>query len=216
MLYLATASTQPVRRAMLAGDLGLMAQPASHGPAAAPGVPWAADNGWFSAKWDEGRWMAWLQSQRPYLASCLFAVVPDVVADASATRERFHRWAQPLADLSYRLASRLPDGPRDLPRPHCALRRAGGLAPQAEIRAGPGEQQTHGRTDVGDPAREEERRAGARHVGRAHTRDAEEVAGVIERHHDHDGAADDVNRFEAFQYATSSRAARSIWASLGR
>lgn len=115
MLYLATASTQPVRRAMLAGDLGLMAQPASNGPSAAPGVPWAADNGCFSAKWDEVRWMAWLRSQVSHLASCLFAVVPDVVADAPATRHRFERWAAPVSDLGYRLAYVLQDGADELP-----------------------------------------------------------------------------------------------------
>jgi len=92
-----------------------MAQPASNGPAAAPGVPWAADNGCFSAKWDAGRWMAWLKAQVGYLGSCLFAVVPDVVADASATRERFDRWAPPVAALGYRLAYVLQDGADELP-----------------------------------------------------------------------------------------------------
>ena len=50
---------------------------------------------------------------------------------------------------------------------------------------------------VGDPAREEQRRAGARRVGRADPGDAEEVARVVERHDDHDRAADQVDRFEA-------------------
>lgn len=115
MLYLATASTPMIRDAMRSGALGLMAQPGSNGPSSAPGVPWAADNGCFAAKWNQGRWAAWLAAQADHLRSCLFAVVPDVVADAPATRARFEVWAPMVAALGYRLAYVLQDGADDLP-----------------------------------------------------------------------------------------------------
>ena len=41
--------------------------------------------------------------------------------------------------------------------------------------------------------------AGAGDVGGADARHAEEIARVIERHHDHDRAAHDVDRFDALQ-----------------
>lgn len=114
MLYLATASTAPIRSAMMAGRIGLMAQPRSNGPAAAPGVPWAADNGCFTTSaWDSSRWATWLDAQRPYLDSCLFAVVPDCVADAAKTRRLFDWCAPVAADKGYPLAYVLQDGAGD-------------------------------------------------------------------------------------------------------
>jgi hypothetical protein len=94
--------------------------------------------------------------------------------------------------------------------------RADRLLPQRQIRAGAGEQEKDRRAEMGDPAREEQRGARARDVGGTDPRHAEEIARVIERHHDHDRAADEVDRFEALQYPLSRRAARSICASLGR
>jgi hypothetical protein len=49
----------------------------------------AYDNGCFAGSWQADRWEGWLRKQRPGL----FAVVPDVVGDARATRERFDRYA---------------------------------------------------------------------------------------------------------------------------
>ena len=67
---------------------------------------------------------------------------------------------------------------------------------QREPRAGAGEQEEDGSADVGDPAREEESDGGGGKVGRRAGL-AEEVSRVIERHDDHDDAANDVDRFEA-------------------
>lgn len=72
-------------------DLGLMIQPGMGNSNAPLGfVPFAADNGCFSqgARFDAGKWLAWLGTLRPYRENCLFAVAPDVVGDAVATLER--------------------------------------------------------------------------------------------------------------------------------
>lgn len=70
---------------------------------------WAADNGCFSAKWDPDRWLAFLTGWAD-LPGCLFAVVPDVVADAAATRARWDEWAPIVRSLGYRTAYVLQDG----------------------------------------------------------------------------------------------------------
>lgn len=84
-----------------------MCQPASNPPKA--GWLWAADNGCFSDGWDEDRWLFWLQKRHPR-AGCLFAVVPDVVADADATLERFWRFAPLVRGLRYPVAFVAQDG----------------------------------------------------------------------------------------------------------
>ena len=52
------------------------------------------------------------------------------------------------------------------------------------------------RAEVGDPAREEQRRRRGRDGSGVRARDAEEVARMVERHDDHDDAANKVDRFD--------------------
>ena len=108
MLYLATASTTEVREAMQAGHLGQMATPLS-GNRLEPGVSWALDNGCFSNRWTERQWRRALERHAD-TPGCLFAVVPDVVADAAATDELWARWAPVVRDYGYRPAYVLQDG----------------------------------------------------------------------------------------------------------
>lgn len=116
MLYLATASTPPVRDAMAAGLLGQLRTPDS-GNALVPGTQWAADNGAFSSvrTFDSDRWLRWLIDQPT--DGCLFAVVPDVVADHAATLKLWQHWASVVRDLGHRPAFVLQDGcgPADMP-----------------------------------------------------------------------------------------------------
>lgn len=84
-----------------------MCQPRSNLPR--PGWLWAADNGCFSDKWDEGRWLAWLTKDHPR-SGCLFAVVPDVVADAVGTQERFEKYADQVRELRYPVAYAAQNG----------------------------------------------------------------------------------------------------------
>lgn len=94
--------------------IGLMCQPRSN--PARSGWLWAADNDCFSEKWTEASWLAWLGQDHPR-SGCLFAVVPDVVADAAATLARFDEYAAAVRDLRYPLALAAQNGLEDLDVP---------------------------------------------------------------------------------------------------
>lgn len=83
--------------------VGVMGNPGTGYDHHAHGLPWAADNGCFNAKWDAGRWLDWLQRYTK-APGCLFAVVPDVVADHDATMARWDEWAPTVRALGYPLA----------------------------------------------------------------------------------------------------------------
>jgi hypothetical protein len=93
--------------------VGLMAQPASHLERFLPGRVWAADNGCFAEAWDADEWRWWLQRQPR--EGCLFAVVPDVVANAEATAERYERWAPLVRFFGFPTAYVAQDGLTELP-----------------------------------------------------------------------------------------------------
>lgn len=69
-----------------------------------PGRLWAADNGCFAAgnNFNADRWLGWLASRDR--TGCLFAVAPDVVADAAATLVRSTPYLPILRDLGYKPA----------------------------------------------------------------------------------------------------------------
>lgn len=90
--------------------VGLFATPRSN--PARVGWIWAADNGCFSDSWDLETWCAWLDRQPR--AGCLFGAVPDVVADARRTLERFTLYADELARRRYPLALVAQDGLENL------------------------------------------------------------------------------------------------------
>jgi hypothetical protein len=99
---------------MRAGLLGQMTTPLS-GNRLVPGVRWGLDNGCYSSSgWDETRWLRTLErfSGAP---GCLFAVVPDVVANAAATDELWAEWAPVVRGHGYRPAYVLQDGCTSLP-----------------------------------------------------------------------------------------------------
>jgi hypothetical protein len=80
-------------------------------------VPWAADNGCFSDRWDESEWWAWLLNQRPD-TECLFATAPDVVAGWEASLALSRRWFGRIRDAGFPVAVVLQDGltdPDDVP-----------------------------------------------------------------------------------------------------
>jgi hypothetical protein len=85
VLYLTTPSTPQVRDAMTAGLIGAMDTPAQ-GNELPSGAPWAADNGCYGKGYPgDPIWLSWLASRPRRRGPCLFAVAPDVVADAAAT-----------------------------------------------------------------------------------------------------------------------------------
>lgn len=108
MLYLGTSPGEPAVTDMLNHRrIGLMCQPGSNPPQA--GWIWAADNGCFNAKWDYAKWSAWLKRDMPR-SGCLFAVVPDVVADSVATRVRFNNHVDEVRAARYPVAYVGQDG----------------------------------------------------------------------------------------------------------
>lgn len=113
MLYLATPSTEAVRSAMRDGRLGQMVTPNS-GNRLEPGVQWALDNGCFSDAWSADRWLRTLD-RHAGKPGCLFAVVPDVVADAAATDDLWAKWSEEVTGRGYRAAYVAQNGCRAVP-----------------------------------------------------------------------------------------------------
>lgn len=115
-MYLANPTGSPaVLEAMRAGHLGLIDTPAQQNAtqtqlAHEAGVPWCADNGCFSDRWDEARWWRFLMDNAHRAATCLFAVAPDVVGDHAATLDRSRPWLPKLRALGYPAAFVLQDG----------------------------------------------------------------------------------------------------------
>lgn len=106
-MYLATASTEPIRDVMRARTIGQLCTPDS-GNKVVPGALWAADNACFAGNFDEDRWLRWLDRQPR--ENCLFAVAPDVVGDAVATWERSAPWLPRLRAMGYQAALVAQDG----------------------------------------------------------------------------------------------------------
>ena len=108
MMYLGTSpSYESVIAALDAHDIGLMCQPGSNRPRS--GWIWSADNGCFADTWEERRWREWLDSGLPR-SGCLFATVPDVVADHARTLDRWRRYSDYVRELHYPLAFAAQDG----------------------------------------------------------------------------------------------------------
>lgn len=108
-------SKQHLRDSLLEHSVGAMLTPYSQRNAPEEWT-WAADNGCFSSRWDEGAWLSWLSSKESP-QDALFATVPDVVADHHGTRARWEQYHSIVRDLGYRPAFVLQDGAHvdDLP-----------------------------------------------------------------------------------------------------
>ena len=63
------------------------------------GVPFCLDCEVFSNKFDEAQWLKAVERAELYAATCLFVVVPDVVADAAATLQRFKQYRPLIKNL---------------------------------------------------------------------------------------------------------------------
>lgn len=71
---------------------------------------WMLDNGAFSQAWSEGVWRTRLQALAPHNATCIAAVVPDVILDAGATLDRWHVYAPEVKALGYKAAFATQNG----------------------------------------------------------------------------------------------------------
>jgi hypothetical protein len=113
MLYLTPACTKEVKEKISEGHFGQMITPRS-GEKVVPNAIWALDNGCFSANWQQSRWEKNLVRYQDE-PGCLFAVVPDVVADAKETDELWYQWSDVVKDLGYKTAYVLQNGCTHIP-----------------------------------------------------------------------------------------------------
>jgi len=112
--YYATASGPAVRDAMRAGQLGMIATPAS-GNRIEPGVAWIADNSAYTGHYPgDDRYLAWLAARTVHRGQCAFATAPDVVGDAAATWARSRPVLPRIRALGYPAALVAQDGLEDL------------------------------------------------------------------------------------------------------
>ncbi len=112
MRYFATSLTESTHPLFSDGTLGLMNTPQSgyRLDQFGPGLVWAADNGCFSDSWREESWVRFLTRTAPFVASCLWATVPDVVGDYRQTLDRFHHYVPTVRELGFRVAFVGQDG----------------------------------------------------------------------------------------------------------
>jgi hypothetical protein len=68
------------------------------------------DNGAFSSRWTEKKWLIGIAHYQSYASTCIAAVVPDVVGDATATLARFVQYAPVVRSFGYPVAFVTQDG----------------------------------------------------------------------------------------------------------
>jgi hypothetical protein len=111
-MYLSGADS-PQLRERRHQAIGLMCQPKSGVSRFITQYPtWAADNGCFSQgeRFKVEHWLSWLADLSPYRKSCLFAVAPDVVADAKATLARSLPIIPRIREFGFPVALAAQDG----------------------------------------------------------------------------------------------------------
>ncbi len=120
MLYLSGAAQLISVRAAIpqtGGGLGYILTPAAGVRVQLVGeYPfWAADNGCYSQgnAFNLAAYLEWLRKMSPALATCLFAVAPDVVGDAVATWRRSEPVLPVLREMGYKAALVAQDGIED-------------------------------------------------------------------------------------------------------
>jgi hypothetical protein len=116
VIYFANPCGEAVLDQMRAGVLGFIDTP--HQQNARPsGVVWCADNGCFSARFQERHWWSFLERHAHDTAQCMFATAPDVVGEAQATLDRSLPWMPKIRGLGYPAALVGQDGLENLTVP---------------------------------------------------------------------------------------------------
>lgn len=62
------------------------------------GVFWGLDNGVFTNKFNEKKWLRQLEKLLPYKDTCLFIAIPDIVGDFHGTLKRFFHYKDIVKD----------------------------------------------------------------------------------------------------------------------
>lgn len=117
MIYLTGASNNKLTTQARTLRIGLMVQPNTGYRSHLKSYDWwAADNGCFATGhiFDADAWLRWLGG---WPRTALFAVAPDVVADAGATLERSRPHLATLRDMGFPPAFVAQDGIEDYPPP---------------------------------------------------------------------------------------------------
>lgn len=89
---------------------GLMATPRRGAGLIPSGYRWIADNGCFAGTWEERNWLDWLDGLIAHQQSCVMAVLPDVVADARATMDRYWQYLYPIQRRGWPIGLVAQDG----------------------------------------------------------------------------------------------------------
>lgn len=113
MLYLTPNSSIEVAEIIKQGIFGQITSPKS-GDKIIEGAQWALDNGCFANTWTESRWTKNIVRYRG-IPNCLFAVVPDIVADANGTDRLWYEWADFVKECGYKAAYVLQNGCTHIP-----------------------------------------------------------------------------------------------------
>jgi hypothetical protein len=81
------------------------------------GRHWIADNGCFSGSWDKHDWIIWLHKMLPYVDTCDFATLPDVMGDHKETLHRYAIHYHQVKEMGYKCAFVCQDGcePKEIP-----------------------------------------------------------------------------------------------------
>lgn len=96
---------------------GLIATPLRWGKLIPDGYLWIADNGCFTGNWSEDKWLQWLDKLAMYQDRCVMATLPDVVADAKTTLERYSHYLPIVRQRGWKVGLVAQDGLESLPWP---------------------------------------------------------------------------------------------------
>lgn len=107
MIYLSGADNPQCRELAQAYPVGVIGNPDNSVGQQGRYALVAADNGCFNAKWEETKWLRWLDKMP---RSSLFAVVPDVVGDWRSTYARWLMYADVVKNMGFKTAYVLQNG----------------------------------------------------------------------------------------------------------
>jgi hypothetical protein len=142
MIYLTGATNDRDERKLLEYGVGLMLNPGSgyNADRVSRYGSWAADNGCFSQgdRFNQHKWLAWLERFTSHAATCLFVVAPDVVGDPAATWARSREVLPVIRAMGFLAAFVGQDGQEHLPIPwdafDCLSSPAYALVREAKLR----------------------------------------------------------------------------------